>query len=91
MTSAQIAALASAGESESLEFKTSTGTRREAAATMCAMLNQHGGHVLFGVTPECRVVGQQVSERTIEESSDEIHRIDPPVFPEIERVRISAA
>ena len=91
MTSAQIALLASTGESESLEFKTSTGTRREAAATMCAMLNQHGGHVLFGVTPEGSVVGQQVSERTIEELSDEIQRINPPVFPEIERVQISAA
>ena len=90
MTSAQIDALTSAGESESLEFKTSTGTRREAAATMCAMLNQRGGRVLFGVTPEGSVTGQQVSERTIEQLSDELHRIDPPAFPEIERVRVSA-
>lgn len=90
MTSGQIDALTSAGESESLEFKTSTGTRREAAATMCAMLNQRGGRVLFGVTPEGSVAGQQVSERTIEQLSDELHRIDPPAFPEIERVRVSA-
>ena len=33
---------------------------------MCAMLNQRGGHVLFGVTPTGDVSGQQVSERTIE-------------------------
>ena len=90
MTPAQIAVLTSAGESESLEFKTSTGTRREAAATMCAMLNQRGGRVLFGVTPAGGVAGQQVSERTIEQLSDEFHRIDPPAFPEIERVRDSA-
>ena len=90
MTSAKITALTSAGESESLEFKTFTGTRREAAATMCAMLNQRGGRVLFGVTPEGSVMGQQVSERTIEQLSDELHRIDPPAFPEIERVRVSA-
>ena len=90
MTSAQIDELTSAAESESLEFKTSTGTRREAAATMCAMLNQRGGRVLFGVTPEGSVAGQQVSERTIEQLSDELNRIDPPAFPEIERVRVSA-
>lgn len=87
-TSEEIAALSTAGESETLEFKATTGTRREAAATVCAMLNQRGGHVLFGVTQE-GVIGQQVSERTIEEVSAEIQRIDPPAFPEIERIQIS--
>ena len=89
MTPEQVKALTAIGESESLEFKATTGTRREAAATVCAMLNQGGGHVLFGVSPEGRVVGQRVSERTIEEVSAEIQRIDPPAFPEIDRVRLS--
>ena len=89
MTSEQIAALASKGESETLEFKATTGMRRSAAMTVCAMLNQRGGHVLFGVTPQGGVVGQQVSERTIEELSAEVNRIDPPAFPEVERVRVS--
>lgn len=89
MTPEQIAALAASGESETQEFKATTGTRREAAATICAMLNQSGGHVLFGVAPNGRVVGQQVSERTIEQLGAEIHRIDPPAFPEIDRVRVS--
>ena len=53
------------------------------------MLNQRGGNVLFGVTPEGRVTGQQVSERTLEEVSAEIQRIDPPAFPEIERIPTS--
>ncbi len=52
------------------------------------MLNRRGGYVLFGVTPEGIIVGQQVSERTLEEVSAEIQRIDPPAFPEIERVRV---
>ena len=55
---------------------------------MCAILNQRGGHVLFGVTPTGDLVGQQVSERTIEEVSAEIQRINPTAFPEIERVRV---
>ena len=42
MTLEQISALAVAGESETLEFKSTTGTRREAASTVCAMLNQRG-------------------------------------------------
>lgn len=49
MTLDQISALAQTGESETLEFKATTGTRREAAKTACAMLNQHGGQVLFEV------------------------------------------
>ncbi len=85
----QLSALVAPGESEMLEFKSTTGARREATATICAMLNQRGGNVLFGVTPEGQVAGQQVSERTLEEVSAEIQRIDPPVFPEIERISVS--
>ena len=84
----RIAALAASGESETLEFKASTGTRREATMTMCAFLNQRGGQVLFGVMPDGTVAGQQVSEHTIEELSAELQRIDPPAFPEIERVPV---
>ena len=86
MTLDEISALAQTGESETLEFKRTTGTRREATRTICAMLNQRGGQVLFGVTPNGNVVGQQVSERTIEELSAELQRIDPPAFPTVERV-----
>ena len=89
MSLEQIAALVVSAESETLEFKATTGTRREAAATVCAMLNRRGGHVLFGVMPNGRIVGQRVNERTIEQLSAEIQRIDPPAFPEIERVRVS--
>lgn len=86
MTSERIAKLVTAGESETLEFKSTTGTHREAAKTVCAMLNQQGGPILFGVTPEGGVIGQQVSERTIEEVSAELTRIDPPTYPAIERI-----
>lgn len=89
MTLDEISALVQTGESETLEFKSTTGTRREAARTICAMLNQDGGQVLFGVTPEGNVVGQQVSERTIEALSNELQRIGPPAFPTVERVPIA--
>lgn len=88
VTREQIVALAASGESEALEFKVTTGTRREAAQTLCAFLNQRGGHVLFGVTPTGHVVGQDVGERTVEQLSAELRRIDPPAFPEIGRIRL---
>jgi ATP-dependent DNA helicase RecG len=89
MTHDQIAAWAGAGESETQEFKRPAGQRREAARTICAMLNHRGGRVLFGVEPDARVVGQQVSDHTLEEVVRELHEIEPPVFPSIERVAVT--
>ncbi len=86
-----ITALISIGESEALEFKETTGTRREAAMTVCAFLNQGGGQVMFGVTPDGTVTGQQVGDHTIEELSAELGRIDPPAFPMVERVPVDSA
>ena len=67
MTLEQLTVLAESGESETLEFKTTTGVRREAARATCAFLNKRGGRVLLGVSPDGNVVGQQVSDRTIGE------------------------
>ena len=74
------------GESETLELKRTTGERREAARTICAMLNHRGGRVIFGVEPDGRIIGQMVSDRTVEEVAQELSEIEPPVFPSIERV-----
>lgn len=86
MTPEDVAVLARAGESEVTEFKRTTGERREAMQTLCAMLNHRGGRVLFGVQPDGRVAGQQVSDKTLEELAQEIRDIDPPAFPQIERI-----
>ena len=84
----QLATIVASGESETLEFKATTGARREAAMTVCAFLNQRGGQVLFGVMQDGAVAGQQVSERTIEELSAELRQIEPPAFPTVERVPV---
>ena len=76
----------SGGESELVEFKRSTGERREATRTICAMLNHRGGRVVFGIEPDGHIIGQMVSDRTIEEVAQEIGEIEPPVFPVIERL-----
>lgn len=57
--------------------------------TVCAMLNHQGGFVLFGVAPDGKVEGQQVSERTVEEVSAEFQRIEPSALPGMERVPTS--
>ncbi len=86
MTLAEIESWVRGGESETLELKRTTGERREAARTICAMLNHRGGRVVFGVAPDGRMIGQLVSDRTVEEVAQELGEIEPPVFPSIERV-----
>lgn len=91
MTLDHILALAAAGESETTEFKVPTGRSREAAQTLCAMFNSQGGCVIFGVTPDGQVTGQQVSDETIEDVVAEIQMIEPPAFPMIDRVSVDGS
>ncbi|MCE2500242.1 MAG: putative DNA binding domain-containing protein [Dehalococcoidia bacterium] len=88
MTRDEIANLVAEGESETLEFKKTTGERAEAAKTACAMLNRRGGVVLIGVTKAGTITGQEVGDGTIERVAEELRNIDPPVFPAIDRVPI---
>ena len=92
LTPARIEELAARGESEFLEFKQNTGQRGEAAETVCGMLNRprpNGSYVLFGVAPDGELVGQRVSDRSIEEVSAEMRQIRPPVSPRVERVPVA--
>lgn len=90
MTLHQIAALAAGGESETLEFKTATNSWEAAIKAVCAMLNHRGGQVIFGVKPDGEIVGQEVSDHTIEELAGKFRLIEPPSFPEIERIPAAA-
>ncbi|MBX3402670.1 MAG: putative DNA binding domain-containing protein [Phycisphaeraceae bacterium] len=88
MTLAQLHELVSSGESECLEFKRSTGERRQAIQSLCAMLNHRGGRVLIGVDSAGMPLGQEVTDKTLEDVAQEIKEIDPPVFPALERVPV---
>ena len=90
MTPDDIAALVANGESETLEFKKTIAEQQDAVKTVCAMLNNRGGMVIIGVSPDGKVTGQQVGSRTIEALSAEVQRIDPPALPSIERIPITA-
>lgn len=76
-------------ESQTVEFKETTGQKREAARTLSAMLNGQGGSVLFGVTPDRRVTGQQVGRRTLEDVTEVCRETIFPAYPpSIERVAL---
>ena len=74
------------GESDKLEFKTTTGEKKEAATTVCAMLNGVGGFVLFGIANNGEIRGQNCSTNTYEDISRELNKIEPPAFPDVESV-----
>ncbi len=82
----ELKSIAAGGESEKVEFKRSTGQRTDASKAVCALANGLGGFVLFGVTDKGEIAGQQVSTHTLEEVANELRRIEPPVFPDIETV-----
>ena len=86
MSAEWIGQIVVAGEAETPEFMSTTGTRREATRTVRAMLNRQGGQVLIGVAPNGHGVGQQLDERIIEEIGAELQEIDLPAFPTAERI-----
>ena len=74
-------------ESETLEFKKSTGELKEALVSVCAMLNKHGfGTVYFGIKPNGEVCGQVVNDSTLRDISRKIYEnISPQITPSIAR------
>jgi ATP-dependent DNA helicase RecG len=59
----EISELVLGGESESVEFKKSTGSLREGIETICAFASHQGGYLLFGVEDNGAIVGQQVFKK----------------------------
>lgn len=85
----ELTELVQSGESERAEFKKTTGQRSEGMRAVCGMLNGMGGFVTFGVTPQGRITGQSVTAETLEEVHNELRRIEPPAFPDIETVTLA--
>ena len=78
MDLAEIRRLVEQGEGTALEFKKSTGELREAMAALCGMLDAAGGgKVVFGVTDDGAVVGQDFAERTLEDIANESRKLEP--------------
>lgn len=73
-------------ESETVEFKKSTGEHKEAMQAIAAMLNKRGcGELYFGVKDNGEVIGQDVTDATIRQVAGWLaDKISPKVAPAIE-------
>jgi ATP-dependent DNA helicase RecG len=89
MNPAALTTLIAAGESLTLELKKSTAEKDRACRTLCAMANGQGGQVVIGVTPAGKVVGQKVTDHTLEELAQEFQGFEPPLFPQLQRIPLS--
>ncbi len=88
MNTRQLKALIAQGESETLEFKTSTAQLKPACETLCGFLNAKGGTVLIGVGSKGQVVGQHVTDTTHQEIANELRKIEPTAHIQVDYVKI---
>jgi ATP-dependent DNA helicase RecG len=77
MDLAELKQLVDQGESDRLEFKKTTGELKAGMQALCAMLNGSGGMVVFGVTAAGKVVGQDITDATLQEVAREIKKLEP--------------
>jgi ATP-dependent DNA helicase RecG len=85
----QLKAIVKHGESEILEFKTSTGSLDGAMKTVCAFLNSEtGGTVIFGVKDNGQIVGQEVTDKTRKEIAVELSKIEPHAKVDVQYVQV---
>lgn len=78
MNKQYIERIAQAGESEAVELKKSTAQLRRACETLCGMLNGGGGQVVIGVSPDGRVFGQDIADKTLREVATMLRKFEPP-------------
>ena len=90
MKLAALRTLIAAGESLTLELKKSTAEKDRACRSLCALANGQGGQVVFGVTPAGKVVGQKVTDRTLEELAQEFQGFEPPLTPHLTRIAVAS-
>ena len=74
-------------ESETLEFKKTTGEVDKAMDNIASMLNKHGhGTLYFGVSPNGEVTGQQISASSLDDVAKKVKAaIKPMIYPEIKQ------
>ncbi|MBI4454932.1 MAG: putative DNA binding domain-containing protein [Acidobacteria bacterium] len=80
--------IVAAGESEAVEFKKSTAQLNRAGETLCALLNAAGGVVIFGVTSTGEIVGQQISDKTLQDVGNMVQMFEPPASIKIDRIAL---
>ncbi len=78
------------GEGEQLEFKKSTSLQKEIIRSICAFANKSGGSILVGVKDDGQVIGQQVSDDTLNNLANSIKlNTDPKLYPIVRKVTVA--
>ena len=77
-------------ESETLEFKKTTGELKEAVISVASILNKSSkGELYFGIKNDGTVLGQQIGDATLRDVSKALSdNLKPQIFPTIDMVAI---
>jgi ATP-dependent DNA helicase RecG len=86
----RIRELVAGGESDTVEFKRSTGQMSRAGETLCAFLNGTGGSVLFGVSPDGDIVGQDVADGTLRDLAMMTAKLEPAARVTVSRTPVGS-
>ncbi|MCK4609310.1 MAG: putative DNA binding domain-containing protein [Gammaproteobacteria bacterium] len=76
------------GESQTLEFKSSTAKLKNAFETLCAFLNGEDGIVLIGVADNGKIIGQHVADKTRLEIANMLKKLEPAANIAIDYISI---
>ena len=77
------------GESDSIEFKKSTAQLQRAGETLCGFLNAKGGKVFIGITPDGKIRGQEVTDKTLLDISGMLSKLEPSAQIAIHQLKIT--
>jgi len=80
--------LVSEDEGRTLEFKRTTGELDNGMKSACAFLNTDGGWLLFGINPDLKIIGQNVSDSTKQEIAKFIRLIEPVVDIPVQYIEV---
>lgn len=86
----KIREMVAGGESDTVEFKRSTGQMSRAGETLCAFLNGTGGWVLFGVSPDGDIVGQDVADGTLRDLAMMTAKLEPAARVTVSRTPVGS-
>lgn len=77
-------------ETETVEYKKTTGELKEAMVSISAILNKHGiGTIYFGIKNNGDVIGQDVSDSSLRDVSRMVYeQIKPQIYPVIQEVNV---
>lgn len=77
-------------ENVQVEFKETTGQLERGMETLCAFLNGIGGVVLFGITNNGKIIGQEVSDTTKRNIAEAIGRLEPTATVQISYISLQS-